>query len=1375
MSDPKKKAVFATVQVPCAQAADLVPFISTSSFGIYIERRLGTWESYRTQIQEAVKSGCSFHSEIFRRSAPGLRKILTLDLLQTLANCDPGRAQTIFENLSHDVKVNIAAVVDLICACPRTPGIVEWAGRQLSNIEVDWEEMLCHPKIKCAMLAYRREKWRSAKNPGELCWGILMRDNTFHLYTAAGWKELTKPEHQGIPVDIIAQSRSGRTVKVQRDLNKINVILVVPNFDRELWEHQALRLKGLPFYYTFGAYPGKGKIPSVLLEAALEMIKKPGMMIARALLHPKVLKPQDAKPVLTAFWIIFSSCDRIHEFITVVAASEMLRTESKDPNLILREKGSFLAALYRMMVKRYCLGYVREVVFPICWNVVNGGLGAVQGTPEGVDADRVFQMLANAVDALAAKADMVPSEIRHFASIVVKCVGLHYGTQEAVMIALSRLMFGHLLSAVMKEPKEFDEASPLAQSSGETLANASDLIQILASFSDFGEKYPLLMRLNSRMPQLRDTLSRFLLTVPATDRPVAYGRPDQEVPSAVSMIYQAIYLRKAVFNETIKAELLMRDNNPMAWGVMQFLMSLGGYSPDQSMKKVPTPEDRPKSDSGYNSGKEPSSDQSDHEEKKHKKKSSKKKGKDSPDVTRSKKSKSKKKESESEPSWESDPGKKRSSKKAKAPESPEAEDGKPKKATSSMKGSQAKANRPPDLTPLPLQNLRNAFKRKANKQSSSEQTSSEEAPKKKSSKKANAKTPSPKKEENSSDYYEAEESYFDDPRERSPLKAKSGRSTPKAKREIESSEEEKPRRASMYAVGKQKPIKKSPKRKVDDSSESSDSENVGRSRKGTTKSRNGDKDVQKKSVKNEDELDGGAPFKSARMSRTPEGKIQKKQKRVSSPIRPRKLGFSSDDEQDKKKSKRKQETESSSADSYEPSSEDEKPKKTSAKSPGKKSSTASPDPQRKRSLSNRSPKPELKKPASDSESDSEPAPKKKSISKSSPKPEKKKPVSDSESDSEPAPKKKNMSKGSPRSPEKKKPVSDSESDSEPAPKQSVSKGSQRSPEKKKPVSDSESDSEPAPKKKSVSNTSPKPEKKKPVSDSDSEAEPTPKKSPSKGSQRSPEKKKQVESETDSEPAPKKPVKASPSLTPEKKKPVSDSESDSEPLPKKSNASKTPSRTPEKKKVDSDSDSEPMPKKASPKASPRKKESESDSDTGKKPGSPQKQDKKARASSDSSSEPVKKPSPKGRASDASSGGAKGKAQASPRTLAQSIAGIWSDSSDEGAKKSKQKSKPPLPPTPPRKKTEASSDSEPKTPESKKRSKAPSSVRSTTPDVRKTKPSTPATKIFSDDSDDELDSASVFRSARRRKERRASQGLKTSSAKKVTSLFSSSDSM
>ena len=1311
MSEPKKKAVFATVQVPCAQAADLFPFISTSSFGVYIERRLGTWESYRSQIQEAVKSGCSFQSEIFRRSAPGLRKILTLDLLQTLANCEPGRAQTIFETMSHDVKVNIAAVVDLICACPRTPGIVEWAGRQLSNIEVDWEEMLCHPKIKCAMLAYRREKWRSAKNPGELCWGILMRDNTFHLYTAAGWKELTKPEHQGIPVDIIAQSRSGRTVKVQRDLNKINVILVVPNFDRELWEHQALRLKGLPFYYTFGAYPGKGKIPSVLLEAALEMIKKPGMMIARALLHPKVLKPQDAKQVLTAFWIIFSSCDRIHEFITVVAASEMLRTENKDPNLILREKGSFLAALYRMMVKRYCLGYVREIIFPICWNVVNGGLGAVQGTPDEVDADRVFAMLANAVDALAAKADQVPSEIRHFASIVVRCVGLHYGTQEAVMIALSRLMFGHLLSAVMKEPNEFDEASPLAQSNGEALVNAGDMIQILASFSDFGEKYPLLMRLNSRMPQLRDTLSRFLLTVPVIDRPVAYGKPDQEVPSAVSLIYQAIFLRKAAFNETIKAELLMRDNNPMAWGVMQFLMSLGGYSPDQSMKTVPIPEDRPKSDSGYNSAKEPSSDQSDHEKKHRKKKSHKKKGKDSPDVTRSKKSKSKKKESESEPSWESDPGKKRSVKKDKASESSESEGGKPKKATSSMKGSPAKANSPPVVTPLPLQNLRNAFKRKANKQSSSEEASSEEAPKKKSSKKASAKTPSPKKEEQSSDYYEAEESYFDDPRERSPAKAKSGRSTPKAKRVTESSEEEKPRRS----------IKKSPKSKVDDSSESSDSGNVRRSRKGTTKSRTGDKDVQKKSVKKEDDLDGGAPFKSARMSKTPEGKIQKKEKRVSSPIRPRRLGFSSDDEQDRKKSRKKQETESSSAGSYEPSSEDERAKKTSPKSSGKKGAPTYSESQRKRSLSSRSPKSEKKKPVSDSESESEPAPKKKSVSNSSPKQE-----------------------------------------------------------KKKPVNDSESESEPAPKKKSVSNSSPKPERKKPVSDPESESEPTPKKRLSKGSPRSQEKKKpQFESETDSEPAPQQPAKTASSLTPDKKRTLSDSESDSTPLPKKSSVSKTPTRTPEKKKVVSDSDSEPMPKKASPKPSPRKKESEPDSDTGKKPsavkGSPRAQDKKVHASSDSSSEPAKKPSPKSRTSDASSGAGKGKAQESPRTLVQSIADVWSDSSDEGAKKSKQKSKPPLPPTPPRKKTEPSSDSDPKTPERTKRSKASASARSTTPDIRKTKPSTPATKIFSDDSDDELDSSSVFRSARRRKERRASQGLKTSSVKKATNLFSSSDSM
>lgn len=550
---------FQIYKSPNAHVASDLEGIENALFTKLLKKRFPSYKQYKKTLVEQIGPGCKFETEVFRRSCIAYRAVLSREILSILANTNENKVIEVYESLPQDVRANLAIIVDILSVAPSHQRLLEWVARQLCHIQFLPEDFGCASDVKCLCLAKKRSK--ITKSP--LFWAVLDNNNCFQLYDV----DNLKPVDKRVKVDVISQSRSGRSLKIQSEPTTVDFIMVPEgeNYDAETWTTTALRNDNV-LYYSSMTYFHKPMIP-IAIKAAEEVISAPSFLFARAVLCHEVVPYEKSQPVLNALFTIYSHKGMTQAFMSILAGMEFAHAPRMKSQIL--RGNSYLTSFFKIITNRFCPKYVEDVIKPIAKEVQK--VGDLNLLSDEQDPKAVLKLMTNVFEILFQNIDKIPLPVRHVASVLKNVIGIHYGDNQAVFNGISGFFFLRFFSPILAMPDEYgiDGISGI-----EAICAFTQLFQALANLQTIPGKYVSLVRYNSKFDSLREKIYEFTMKIAELpEDPIYPPVSEDEITTAVCVIIQALSGKNQEFILNAKKEML-NSKTPLSWGVMHFLRVL---------------------------------------------------------------------------------------------------------------------------------------------------------------------------------------------------------------------------------------------------------------------------------------------------------------------------------------------------------------------------------------------------------------------------------------------------------------------------------------------------------------------------------------------------------------------------------------------------------------------------------------------------------------------------------------------------------------------------------------------------------------------------------------------------------------------------------
>jgi len=473
----------------------------------------------------------------------------------------------IITNPSNEAK-SVTSLLLLILTRLRSPKSLEfinWLSVYAIPSRITIQKHGSDPIIKACCLCHRKRKMFSEHR---FFWAILDANKHFSLFRIEDGSILN---HMECEVDSIILSRSKKTIKIISSSNEILKRFVpVDNFQSILWEN-ALTPNPFPFPSCLSSCVKP--VPELLIIALNSELCKDDMIIVKALTDYNVSRVVDGLPLAEALFDVFAYSGKVNQLLIELSQNEFSFPELTH-NTVLRGN-SHLTNMFKVFFNRFGVKYYQKYLKQVIKYIDHKGDIGLK-TPVTADSQKAQTMVFTIFDSLFTSLKYVPTEIRHFGSILKTFSAIRFNSKQAAYNTLSGFFCLRFFSAILSNPKSFDPSIELQNDFLKVLVPLAQLLMNPFNLIDLQQKYEVFNSWNDRLRKhVHPKLVEFVFSIGEIDTMPEYTPPSKErLREALETILDEIGKTKGAFSEKYRS--LLQSNNEkssLGWCFASFLSS----------------------------------------------------------------------------------------------------------------------------------------------------------------------------------------------------------------------------------------------------------------------------------------------------------------------------------------------------------------------------------------------------------------------------------------------------------------------------------------------------------------------------------------------------------------------------------------------------------------------------------------------------------------------------------------------------------------------------------------------------------------------------------------------------------------------------------
>lgn len=513
--------------------------------------------AHQQEIIDAIESDNSDSIAGFTEYA---RTIFSADVLEAMVNYWPASVPNV-----NAVREFVLFYVGLISKSGNPMKLVKFAMQNFSYHSWHSSAAVRYPVKVCCTCKKGKEP-----NPNDFFYALLDDENNFKYYhVEKGLIQMVKMEKAA------SISTDGKCVSIHNSEGGVSTKFTPDEPTQcDIWAN-IQKANALPFPLTIRGI--RNPVPDAMVCAFYQALTSDDLTILRSLLHFTVAKVSDGLKLANALLDIFSYAGKVNYLLTVLVGLEF-EQDSLTPTTVLRGN-SHLTWMFKVFYERYGRLYFNDFLKKVISYIDNEGELSLKSPDDCTEEQKakIKEMFLNILKNFITSGNLVPKQMKHFASILKGLSAARFNDMNATFNTLSGFFCLRFVTALLANPSCFDETVVLKNNVSVTAIPFSQLLQIPFNLVELGGRFERFEDWNEEiLNTIFPKLQNFVYSVADLDEQPVYQSPSKAVLKEQLEFVLDVISRNHKNFETRYNYLKNNQNDqyPIAgWSIGTFLMN----------------------------------------------------------------------------------------------------------------------------------------------------------------------------------------------------------------------------------------------------------------------------------------------------------------------------------------------------------------------------------------------------------------------------------------------------------------------------------------------------------------------------------------------------------------------------------------------------------------------------------------------------------------------------------------------------------------------------------------------------------------------------------------------------------------------------------